>query len=776
MTVSRNAGKFAVRLLSLIICILLTTGISLSLFQKDVRADGSVEVGVNQSDTDSMIIYINSWSFDSNVSSIDVVITLGKNVEDGALSEPWGNQSNLKSYTLANGGDQIKATVVPNQWVAIAISSTNIGGTSVSLTSFSLNYSSTPTPTPTPTPSPTPKPTATPTPTPTPKPANNNASSGSGSGNSSSNETAAPAPDNGGAAAAGGDAPAPSETTAPAETTAATGASETTETTDPTETAESDDTLTAGAAQETVMSVVGEVKDGESYDQTVVLDETHEDGSPVVMGLNSTTQEQLSAEKSKKQMMTASFWIVLLILLAGASYARYRYLKEKKGYKGSEIAMNFIPGTSDLIYAIGYHFNLPGKGKEAAPAQSSDTHSSFNTASAMKELKKMEAADTKAASKPSTPSVPHKRPKELSVNHAAAVAASKAAQDASKDKAAPAAPKATPAVTRPAATKPSVPSVPHKRPKELSVNHAAAVAAAKTAQEAPKAKETPAFVPASSVKTGSSLGSESAAAARERAEAAKEQLRMRAEARRSKIEEVKKEELQQRPPVKRPASLSVNRAAATASTAATAATAAKDNTSRSEADMQQTNSPFKPLDRSAERAIYSTPGLKPRKTVEDHQKIASAPDQLGLGKAISTQKPEAPYARSGKAPMWAAPGTGRVNPFKPSAEAIAESAKETEPASPAQMAKTEHTSIADQTTHRSAFFDRAEKARTSAPASENKGQMLGDTTRPAGKGKAPHAPTMGMSLEGKSSSILNNGTAPTATKPLPGFKPVDGNK
>ena len=126
------------------------------------------------------------------------------------------------------------------------------------------------------------------------------------------------------------------------------------------------------------MAVVGEVQEGETYDQTVVLDETHEDGSPVVMGLNSKTQEELSVEKAKKQLMTASFWIVLIVLIAGASYARYRYLK-KKGYKGSEIAINFIPGTPDLIYAIGYHFNLPGKGKDAAPAEASASHASFNT-------------------------------------------------------------------------------------------------------------------------------------------------------------------------------------------------------------------------------------------------------------------------------------------------------------------------------------------------------------------------------------------------------------
>ena len=714
MTVSRNAGKLAVRFLSFIVCVLVViTVLSLTEPVKSVSADGGMwSNAYNDGNPDQQVVQFGLWGYNPGdvvevsieVSKYDFYITAGSDVT-------------IKSY----GGGYILAEVTyvdNNTTYKVTISDSNMSDVTVDSFSCSLvKAASTPTPTPIPTPTPTPKPTA--TPTPTPKPANNNASSGSGSGNSSSNETAAPAPDNGGAAAAGGDAPAPSDTTAPAETTAATGASETTETTDSTETAESDDTLIAGVTQETVMSVVGEVKDGESYDQTVVLDETHEDGSPVVMGLNGTTQEELNAAKARKQMMTTSFWIVLLVLLAGASYARYRYLKVKKGYKGSEIAMNFIPGASDLIYAVGYHFNLPGKGKTAAPAESSDTHASFNTASAMKELKKMEAADAKAASKPSTPSVPH------------------------------------------------------KRPKELSVNHAAAVAAAKTAQEAPKAKETPAFVPVSSVKTGSSLGNESAAAARERAEAAKEQLRMRAEARRSKIEEVKKEELQQRPPIKRPASLSVNRAAAAAA-AATAEVAAKENTARSEADVEPTNSPFKPLDRSAERAIYTTPGLRPRKSAEDHQKMAAGANQLGKG--ISAQRPEAPYTKEGRAPMWATPGTGRINPFKPSAEAAAEPAQKpaVDDKKPEETAA--HTSIADQTTHRSAFFDRAEKARASAPANENRGPVLGDTTRPAGKGKAPHAPTMGMSLEGKSSSILNNGTAPTATKPLPGFKPVDGNK
>jgi hypothetical protein len=476
------------------------------------------------------------------------------------------------------------------------------------------------------------------------------------------------------------------------------------------------------------------------------------------MGLNSKTQEELSVEKAKKQLMTASFWIVLVVLLAGASYARYRYLK-KKGYKGSEIAINFMPGTSDLIYAIGYHFNLPGKGKDAAPAEASASHASFNTASAMKELKKMETtvaatktAQTAPRAKSSATSVPHKRPKELSVNHAAAVAAAKTAQDAPKTK----------------TSTPSTPSVPHKRPKELSVNHAAAVAAAKTAQDTPKTNTARPSVTATS---GSSLGNEAARAARERAEAAKEQLRMRAEARRSKIEEVKREELQQRPPIKRPASLSVNHAAAAA------AATAKENTTRSDADVEPTNSPFKPLDRSAEREIYSTPGLRPRKSAEDHQRMAAGANQLGKG--ISAQRPEAPYSKDGRAPMWAAPGTGRINPFKPSASADASSAAEaeTQSSSAAQPANTaEHASIADQTTHRSAFFDRAEKARAFTPAKEGRDSRVGDMTRSSGKGKAPHAPTVGMSLEGKDSSILNNGTAPTATEPLPGFKPIDPNK
>lgn len=762
MTVSRSAGKFAVRFLSFIVCVIVViAGLSLTKPVQSVRADGGMwSNAYNDGNPDQQVVQFGLWGYNPgdvvevsiDVSKYDFYATAGS----GVTVKAYGGGNILAEVTYVDSNTTYKVT----------ISDYNMAGVTVDSYSCTLIKAAS-TPTPTPTPSPTPKPTATPTPkptatptpkptaTPTPVPANNNSSSGN---NTNPNQTtAAPASDNGSAAAApaaGGDAPAPAETTAAAtETTATTATSETTETTEPTETAESDNTLTAGESQETVMAVVGEVQEGETYDQTVVLDETHEDGSPVVMGLNSKTQEELSVEKAKKQLMTASFWIVLVVLLAGASYARYRYLK-KKGYKGSEIAINFIPGTSDLIYAIGYHFNLPGKSKEAVPTESSDSHASFNTASAMKELKKMETtvaapktAQTAPRAKSATPSVPHKRPKELSVNHAAAVAAAKAAQDAPKTK----------------TSTPSTPSVPHKRPKELSVNHAAAVAAAKTAQDTPKTNTARPSVAATS---GSSLGTEAAKAARERAEAAKEQLRMRAEARRSKIEEVKREELQQRPPIKRPASLSVNHAAVAA-----AAATAKENTARSEADVEPTNSPFKPLDRSAEREIYSTPGLRPRKSAEDHQKMASGANQLG--KAVSAQKPEAPYARSGKAPMWAAPGTGRINPFKPSASAESESV----PEATAQPAKaSEHASIADQTTHRSAFFDRAEKARTFTPAREERDTRVGDLTRPSGKGKAPHAPTVGMSLEGKDSSILNNGTAPTATKPLPGFKPIDPNK
>ena len=720
MTVSRSAGKFAVKTLSLFLCIILTIGVSLTQQRNVVRADGGMTYWTEYADDNSYRFGFSCWNFEEG-EKIQIVFNF-------SAAEITGiNQSDSSMSVSYSTDGYITVTLSPKNNTNYSITVSGTGLSSAYIIDYEWSYiTKAAEPTPIPTPISTPKPTAAPTETQAPK--NNTNSGGSsnneaGSSSGSPAQTAAPASDNGSAAApaAGGDAPASAETTAAAETTATTSASETTETSDPSETSETDNTLTAGETQETVMAVVGEVQEGETYDQTVVLDETHEDGSPVVMGLNSKTQEELSVEKAKKQLMTASFWIVLIVLIAGASYARYRYLK-KKGYKGSEIAINFIPGTSDLIYAIGYHFNLPGKSKEAVPAESSDSHASFNTASAMKELKKMETT----------------------------VAATKTVQTAPRAKTA-------------------TPSVPHKRPKELSVNHAAAVAATKTAQDAPKTNTARPSVTATS---GSSLGNEAARAARERAEAAKEQLRMRAEARRSKIEEVKREELQQRPPIKRPASLSVNHAAAAA-----AAATAKENTARSDADVEPTNSPFKPLDRSAEREIYSTPGLRPRKSAEDHQKMASGANQLG--KAVSAQKPEAPYARGGKAPMWAAPGTGRINPFKPSASAESESAPEaeTQSSSAAQPAKTpEHASIADQTTHRSAFFDRAEKARSFTPAKEDRDSRVGDLTRPSGKGKAPHAPTVGMSLEGKDSSILNNGTAPTATKPLPGFKPIDPNK
>ena len=773
MTVSRSAGKFAVRIVSFLISfVLVITTISFWGPSQTVLAYDTVSISITTYNSTNGQITGKTSDFDSSYESAGFTIYLSKAIN---VDSAWGvkvlsgNGTSTIKVEIINWGDGYNKEYGLNfSAVADENGVADISGIQCySISSYGVAASATPSPEPTPsetTAATTQATQATTKPTQATQATTQATQATTQATQATVAQTAAPAQtkaDNSGGnvAPAGGDAPAPAETTAAAtETTATTAASETTETSDPSETSETDNTLTAGETQETVMAVVGEVQEGETYDQTVVLDETHEDGSPVVMGLNSKTQEELSVEKAKKQLMTASFWIVLVVLLAGASYARYRYLK-KKGYKGSEIAINFIPGASDLIYAIGYHFNLPGKGKDAAPAEASASHASFNTASAMKELKKMEttvaatkAAQTAPRAKSSATSVPHKRPKELSVNHAAAVAATKTAQDAPKTK----------------TSTPSTPSVPHKRPKELSVNHAAAVAAAKTAQDAPK---TAAPRTSAAAVTGSSFGNEAARAARERAEAAKEQLRMRAEARKSKIEEVKKEELQQRPPIKRPASLSVNHAAVAA-----AAATAKENTARSDADVEPTNSPFKPLDRSAEREIYSTPGLRPRKSAEDHQKMASGANQLG--KAVSAQKPEAPYARGGKAPMWAAPGTGRINPFKPSASAETESAPEANPQpSAAQPAKTsEHASIADQTTHRSAFFDRAEKARTFTPAKEERDTRVGDLTRPSVKGKAPHAPTVGMSLEGKDSSILNNGTAPTATKPLPGFKPIDPNK
>ena len=183
---------------------------------------------------------------------------------------------------------------------------------------------------------------------------------------------------------------------------------------------------------------------------------------------------------------------------------------------------------------------------------------------------------------------------------------------------------------------------------------------------------------------------------------------------------------------------------------------------------EESNSPFKPLDRSAERAIYSTPGLRSHKTPEDYRKMSNNATQLGT--AVHAQRPQAPYA-GGRAPVWSQPGVAAVNPFKPSGAPAAETPRAAAPAKtePAQ----EHASIADQPTHKSAFFDRAEKARTPAPERESKGSVMGDLSRPSGKGKAPHAPTKGMSLEGKDSSLLNNGARPTASEPLPGFKPVD---
>ena len=141
---------------------------------------------------------------------------------------------------------------------------------------------------------------------------------------------------------------------------------------------------------------------------------------------------------------------------------------------------------------------------------------------------------------------------------------------------------------------------------------------------------------------------------------------------------------------------------------------------------------------------------------------------------------------SGRAPVWAAPGTAGINPFKQSAEAQEEAQKEAEREAAEQASKEEapvRQSYADQAkSHKSAFFSRAasnKEAQSEEP--EYSAGAYGSIVRPSAQAEnEQHArdthykPAMGQQLEGQRPAIMDPSTqaAPTAVKPVLGFKPI----
>jgi hypothetical protein len=169
----------------------------------------------------------------------------------------------------------------------------------------------------------------------------------------------------------------------------------------------------------------------------------------------------------------------------------------------------------------------------------------------------------------------------------------------------------------------------------------------------------------------------------------------------------------------------------------------------------------------------------------ERAKASSNSNQLGTLLAGKS------YNSSGRAPVWAAPGRN-VSAFKESEEAkearLREEQRriEEEQAKKAEeeKAKASYTSIADSAkTRKSAFFKRAPVSRdTDNSAQEEHTSAYGGIVRPSAIvdeerdiKKNMTAPAMGAALEGQRPSIMdpNSKAAPTASKPLAGFKGSD---
>jgi hypothetical protein len=101
-----------------------------------------------------------------------------------------------------------------------------------------------------------------------------------------------------------------------------------------------------------------------------------------------------------------------------------------------------------------------------------------------------------------------------------------------------------------------------------------------------------------------------------------------------------------------------------------------------------------------------------------------------------------------------------------------------------EKAKTQYTSIVDNvTSHKSAFFKRAQSGRTSTASNQEEHvSAYGGIVRPSAivdeerdMSKKNTAPAMGAALEGQRPSIMDpkGHAAPTAAKPMAGFRSAD---
>ena len=173
---------------------------------------------------------------------------------------------------------------------------------------------------------------------------------------------------------------------------------------------------------------------------------------------------------------------------------------------------------------------------------------------------------------------------------------------------------------------------------------------------------------------------------------------------------------------------------------------------------------------------------------KEKAKASSNSNQLGSILAGNT------YNNSGRAPVWASPAMARVSAFKESDEAREAREREEQKRIEEQeakkaaeeKAKSAYTSIADSAkTHKSAFFKRATTGRDTSAEQEGHTSAYGGIVRPSAivdeerdPNKNRTAPAMGAALEGQRPSIMdpNAKAAPTAAKPMAGFKGLDGDQ
>ena len=148
------------------------------------------------------------------------------------------------------------------------------------------------------------------------------------------------------------------------------------------------------------------------------------------------------------------------------------------------------------------------------------------------------------------------------------------------------------------------------------------------------------------------------------------------------------------------------------------------------------------------------------------------------------------YNNSGRAPVWAAPGMANVSAFKESEEVMAarrlEEQKRLEEEEAKRQAdekaKAAYTSIADTAiTRKSAFFKRVQTERTPSADQQEHTSAYGGIVRPVASGSendSNKSPAIGAVLEGQRPAIMdpNTNVAPTASKPMAGFKGLDNNE